>query len=126
MYARNFDKDNEKTRAHMNEYKEQAFLSKELATIMIDIPMEYDFEQMAYNGPDPAKLKAIFDELEFKALTKRIFTDLSLQIPQPQAAPDLFSPIEETEPQAPTEVETPKTAFELPQTVDCRYTCRYA
>ena len=62
MYARNFDKDNDKTRALMNEYKEQAFLSKELATIMIDIPMEYDFEQMAYNGPDPQKLKAIFDE----------------------------------------------------------------
>ena len=118
MYARNFDKDNEKTRTLMNEYKEQAFLSKELATIMIDIPMEYDFDQMAYTGPDPKKLKAIFDELEFKALTKRIFTDLSLQVPQPQAAPDLFSPIEETETQTPTEVETPKTVFELPQTVD--------
>ena len=118
MYARNFDKDNEKTRALMNQYKEQAFLSKELATIMIDIPMEYDFEQMAYIGPDPKKLKAIFDELEFKALTKRIFTDLSLQVQQPQADPDLFSPIEETEPQTPTEVETPKTVFELPQTVE--------
>ena len=118
MYARNFDKDNEKTRTLMNQYKEQAFLSKELATIMIDIPMEYDFDQMAYNGPDPQKLKAIFDELEFKALTKRIFTDLSLQVPQPQAAPDLFSPIEEAEPQTSMETETHKTVFELPQTVE--------
>lgn len=118
MYARNFDKDNDKTRALMNEHKEQAFLSKELATIMIDIPMEYDFDHMTYNGPDPAKLKAIFDELEFRALTKRIFTDLSLQVPQPQTAPDLFSPIEETEPQTPTEVETPKAVFELPQTIE--------
>jgi len=118
MYARNFDKDNEKTRTHMNEYKEQAFLSKELATIMIDIPMEYDFEQMAYTGPDPQKLKAVFDELEFKALTKRIFTDLSLQVPQTQTAPDLFSPIEETETQAQMAVEVPKTVFELPQTIE--------
>ena len=118
MYARNFDKDNDKTRTLMNQYKEQAFLSKELATIMIDIPMEYDFDQMAYNGPDPQKLKAIFDELEFKALTKRIFTDLSLQVPQPQAAPDLFSPIEETESHTPMEVEAPKTVFVLPQTVE--------
>jgi DNA polymerase-1 len=118
MYARNFDKDNDKTRALMNEHKEQAFLSKELATIMIDIPMEYDFDHMTYNGPDPAKLKAIFDELEFRALTKRIFTDLSLQVPQPQAAPDLFSPIEETESQTPMEVEAPKTVFEFPQTVE--------
>ena len=118
MYARNFDKDNDKTRVLMNEHKEQAFLSKELATIMIDIPMEYDFDQMAYNGPDSQKLKAIFDELEFKALTKRIFTDLSLQVPQPQAAPDLFSPIEETEPQSAMETEAPKTVFELPQIVE--------
>ena len=118
MYARNFDKDNDKTRALMNEHKEQAFLSKELATIMIDIPMEYDFDQMTYNGPDPAKLKAIFDELEFKALTKRIFTDLSLQVPQPQAAPDLFSPIEETETQTPMEAEASKTVFELPKIVE--------
>jgi DNA polymerase-1 len=118
MYDRNFDKDNEKTRTLMNQYKEQAFLSKELATIMIDIPMEYDFEQMVYNGPDPQKLKVVFDELEFKALTKRIFTDLSLQVPQPQAAPDLFSPIEESEAQTPMEVEAPKTVFEFPQTIE--------
>lgn len=118
MYARNFDKDNEKTRTLMNEYKEQAFLSKELATIMIDIPMEYDFEQMVYNGPEPQKLKAVFDELEFKALTKRIFTDLSLQMPQPQAGPDLFSPMEEAAPQATIEAEAPKMVFELPQTIE--------
>ena len=118
MYARNFDKDNDKTRALMNEYKEEAFLSKELATIMIDIPMEYDFDQMAYHGPDPQKLKAVFDELEFKALTKRIFTDLSLQVPQPQAAPDLFSPIEEITPQTDIDPEAPKTVFVLPQTVE--------
>ncbi len=118
MYARNFDKDNDKTRALMNEYKEQAFLSKELATIMIDIPMEYDFDQMAYNGPDPQKLKAVFDELEFKALTKRIFTDLSLQMPQPQAAPDLFTPMEELTPVAANAPEPAKISFDLPKIIE--------
>lgn len=118
MYARNFDKDNDKTRALMNEYKEQAFLSKELATIMIDIPMEYDFNQMAYNGPDPQKLKAVFDELEFKALTKRIFTDLSLQMPQPQAAPDLFTPMEELTPVAANAPEPAKISFDLPKIIE--------
>ena len=118
MYARNFDKDNDKTRALMNEHKEQAFLSKELATIMIDIPMEYDFEHMTYNGPDPQKLKAVFDELEFKALTKRIFTDLSLQVPQPQAAPDLFTPMEEMAPAAADVPEPAKVSFDLPKIVE--------
>lgn len=90
MYACNFDKDNEKTRALMLEHKEEAFMSKQLATIMIDVPVEYNFDDMAYKGPDPAKLKAVFDELEFRALSQRIFTDLSLK-QKPAQEMDLFS-----------------------------------
>ncbi|MBQ6072128.1 MAG: DNA polymerase I [Bacteroidales bacterium] len=98
MYACNLDKDNEKTRALLLEYKEQAFLSKQLATIMIDVPVEYDFNDMAYKGPDPTKLKAIFDELEFRALSQRIFTDLSLQ-PQAPTEVDLFNQGDEADPE---------------------------
>ncbi len=87
MYACNLDKDNEKTRNLLLEYKEQALMSKQLATIMIDVPIECDFEEMAYKGPDPDKLRAIFNELEFKALSQRIFTDLSLK--QQQSAPEM-------------------------------------
>lgn len=89
IYACNADKEKEKQRNHLLEYKEQALLSKQLATIMIDVPVECDFETMAYKGPDPAKLKAIFNELEFKALSQRIFTDLSLQHPTVEI--DLFN-----------------------------------
>ncbi len=90
MYASNLDKDNEKTRNLLLEYKEQALLSKQLATIMIDVPIECDFEEMAYKGPDLDKLRTIFNELEFKALSQRIFTDLSLKKP-PTAEFDLFN-----------------------------------
>ena len=91
MYACNLDKDNEKTRNLLLEYKEQALLSKQLATIMVDVPVEYDFAEMEYKGPDPVKLKAIFNELEFKALSQRIFTDLSLKQQQPAPEMDLFN-----------------------------------
>lgn len=90
MYACGINLDKEKLRQHLLEFKEQAFLSKQLATIMIDVPIEYEFEEMAYKGPDPVKLKAIFTELEFKALSQRIFTDLSLK-KQPVAEFDLFN-----------------------------------
>ncbi|MBP5395500.1 MAG: DNA polymerase I [Bacteroidales bacterium] len=89
MYACGINLDKEKQRQHLLEFKEQAFLSKQLATIMIDVPIECDFEEMAYKGPDPAKLKAVFNELEFKALSQRIFTDLSLK-QQPVQEMDLF------------------------------------
>lgn len=89
MYACGLNMEKEKQRNHLLEYKEQALMSKQLATIMIDVPMEYSFEDMAYKGPDPVKLKAVFDELEFKALSQRVFTDLSLQQPT-SGTMDLF------------------------------------
>ena len=91
MYACGINLDKEKQRQHLMEYKEQAFLSKQLATIMLDVPIEYDFADMEYKGPDPVKLKAIFNELEFKALSQRIFTDLSLKQQQPAPEMDLFN-----------------------------------
>ena len=91
MYACGINLDKEKQRQHLLEYKEQAFLSKQLATIMVDVPVEYDFAEMEYKGPDPVKLKAIFNELEFKALSQRIFTDLSLKQQQPAPEMDLFN-----------------------------------
>lgn len=112
MYERNFDLDNEKTRTLMNTHKKQAFLSKQLATIMIDIPMDYNFEEMAYSSPNPGKLKAVFDELEFKSLAKRIFTDLSLASSQPQEG-DLFSSVDADNVQ-----EVLKKGISLPKTVE--------
>lgn len=95
MYACGINLDKEKQRQHLLEYKEQALLSKQLATIMIDVPITCDFEKMAYLGPDPAKLKAVFTELEFNALSQRIFRDLSLK-PAAPAEVDLFSQPQET------------------------------
>lgn len=89
MYECGVNKSKEKQRKHLIEYKEQALLSKQLATIMIDVPMEYDFEKMTYDGPDPVKLKEIFNELEFKALSKRVFDDLSLKVASTEM--DLFN-----------------------------------
>ncbi len=89
MYACGINRDNEKQRQHLLAYKEQALLSKELATIRIDVPMDIHVGEMAYKGPDPAKLKAIFTELEFNTLMKRVFRDLSLQPTTIES--DLFS-----------------------------------
>ena len=95
MYACGVNKDKEKQRQHLLEFKEQALMSKQLATIMIDVPIDYQFEDMAYKGPNPVKLKSIFDELEFKALSQRVFTDLSLK--QSSVEVDLFNQSDEQE-----------------------------
>lgn len=95
MYACGINLDKEKMCTKLLENKEQALMSKQLATIMLDVPVDCNFDGMAYTGPDPVKLKAIFDELEFKALTQRIFTDLSLKQKTVSTEPDLFSQPEE-------------------------------
>jgi DNA polymerase I len=52
--------------------KENAFLSKELATIHTGVPLEFDFDKALFQKPDNAKLKEIFIELEFKYFYPRI------------------------------------------------------
>lgn len=53
------------------ESRENAFLSKELATIHCDVPVEFDFEKAKFSDPDFEKVKEIFLELEFKNLLTR-------------------------------------------------------
>lgn len=58
----------------VEQYGEQAILSKKLATIITDVPVEFNEEDLTYTGPDTEKLKPIFDHLEFKTLATRVFT----------------------------------------------------
>lgn len=52
--------------------KELAFLSKELATIHLDVPLEFDFEKAKLEKPDFEKLRAMCVELEFTAPYNRL------------------------------------------------------
>ena len=53
-------------------YKEQAFMSKYLATIVLDVPVEFEEDKLIIDEPDKEKLAAIFQELEFRKLGKDI------------------------------------------------------
>lgn len=48
------------------------FMSKELATIITDVQVEFDEELLEHNDPNPDKIREIFAELEFKGFTQRI------------------------------------------------------
>ena len=57
----------------LTQYGEQAILSKKLATIITDVPVAFDEEQLRYTGPIMDILKPIFDDLEFKGIAARAF-----------------------------------------------------
>lgn len=52
--------------------KENAFLSKELATIETNVPFEFNFEDAKFPTPDFEKVNAILNELELKSLINKI------------------------------------------------------
>jgi DNA polymerase-1 len=70
---------NEKLRQKVIEFKDQALMSKQLATIILDVPIEFDESKLIMDPPDEARLKKLFDELEFRTFSQRLSTFLSLK-----------------------------------------------
>lgn len=73
---------NEKLRLAVEQNIGQALLSKKLATIVLDVPIDFNEDELKLELPDFDRMKELFDELEFKSLSKRIFTDYSLSHPE--------------------------------------------
>ncbi len=64
-----------KQRENVENFGPQGILSKELATIKIDVPVDFDEVDLRYDGVDEEKLRAIFSELEFRTLAARLFKE---------------------------------------------------
>jgi len=56
----------------IRDHADQARLSKELATLCHDAPLEYDLERLRLEEPDVAKAAALFGALEFRALVEEL------------------------------------------------------
>ena len=54
--------------------KNEAFLSKKLAKIVTDVPINIDEYNLEFSNPDLASIKSICDELEFKRILKRVIS----------------------------------------------------
>jgi DNA polymerase-1 len=74
----NSDKLAGKLKENIQKFSEQAILSKKLATIDTNVPVEFNEEAFHYDGPEKDSLKTLFDELEFKTLSKRVFGEEKL------------------------------------------------
>ncbi|WP_026487382.1 DNA polymerase I [Caldanaerobius polysaccharolyticus] len=57
------------------EYREQAILSKKLATIQVDIPIEADMAELRATKWNNKALRELFSKLEFKSLMGRLPAD---------------------------------------------------
>lgn len=62
-----------KQQERVREHADQARLSKTLATIQLDVPIEVDWDTLQLEAPDNEKLAPLFAEFEFRTLGKRLF-----------------------------------------------------
>lgn len=85
----NADKLKGKQKENVIAYADQALLSKDLATIILDVPIAVTWDELILSPRDEDALKALFTEFEFRTLTKRLFPSATVDI-VPQETPTLF------------------------------------
>ncbi len=61
-----------KQKENVINFGQQGIMSKELATIKLDVPIPLEEEKLLYTGPEEEKLTKLFEELEFRTLLKRV------------------------------------------------------
>ncbi|MCX6235050.1 MAG: DNA polymerase I [Bacteroidetes bacterium] len=97
---KNRDKMKGRLREIVENHAEQALFSKKMATIILDVPINFDEEHLRLSNPDITALKEIFYELEFRTFANRVFTDLSLKVTDetaeaPTQKEELFADVHE-------------------------------
>ena len=76
--------------------KDLGILSKQLATILLDVPVKFDAKDYKLSQPNSKAVNTIFEELEFRRIAenfKKIFT------PTEEESPQKEKPLKITEPQ---------------------------
>ncbi len=69
---KNLDRIKGKQQENLRDFEQQVRLSKELATIMLDVPVSFEPEKLRMEDPDHPALKLLFEELEFRTLAERL------------------------------------------------------
>ena len=96
------------------ESKENAFLSKELATIKTDTPFHMNFDEARFHKPDLTKLFRLFEDLEFRSFAaklKKLFVE-ETESPAIVQEPEIEEQTEK-EPESVTAFERSKVKYKV-------------
>lgn len=75
----NTDKLSGKLKENIETNKELGILSKQLATIHTDVPIEFNERDLLMEKPDIQKIREIFDNLEFRRLLENFYRAFNLE-----------------------------------------------
>lgn len=105
-----------KLREKIENAVEDIKMSKLLATIRTDVPLQLSLDELKVEQPDEVKLRRIFEELEFKTLANKLLNKSELKPKNVETQLDLFSV------NTPNGQEKPeKTNYETHKTVPHEY-----
>lgn len=91
----NTDKLKGKLKERVEENKEKAIMSKKLATILTDAPVEFNEQELILEEPDKERVLELFSELEFRTLAKRVLGQ-EIQSVNKSGQMDMFGNVEES------------------------------
>lgn len=74
IYARIEEVTPERIRKLLVEYRDQAFLSRSLGTIVTDLDIPSDLEEFRYDHPQKSRLMELYQEMEFAAFARDLGT----------------------------------------------------
>ena len=89
-----------KMKENVENNRDKAIMSKMLATIILDVPIDFDEEDLIMEEPNKEVLAELFAELEFRTIAKKVLgqevavTAPASAVPKKQAAPgqmDMFA-----------------------------------
>jgi DNA polymerase I len=87
---KNTDKLKGKLKEIIENNREQIEFSKKLVTIEQNVPVELDEDALIMEVPDVEKLKALFDELEFKTAGQKILSEID-KTEKPRVQQEMFA-----------------------------------
>ncbi|MCX6796107.1 MAG: hypothetical protein NTW06_01265, partial [Candidatus Falkowbacteria bacterium] len=87
----NSKKIKDRIRELLQEHKNEAYMSKSLATIKRDVKIKFDLDQARFGKIDQQEIVRLFSDLEFKSLLPRVHSLFSGVGPHPHLTPTLSS-----------------------------------
>lgn len=102
-----------KQKENIENHVEQGLISKKLATIILNVPIEFNEQQLQLEDPSKELLEPLFAELEFRTIGKRVFGE-SFTVNEGKATvqQDLFGNAVATPPTK--EIENQPSLFDTP------------
>ncbi|SOD19822.1 DNA polymerase I [Pedobacter xixiisoli] len=80
-----------KQKENVENFAEQGLISKKLATIILNVPVEFNEQELLLEEPSKELLEPLFAELEFRTIGKRVFGDaFSVNEAKTNGQQDLF------------------------------------